>query len=301
MQTISRFNGRAPIPVTAVKGGTATIYATATDGSGTKGSCAVNVEEINVSDITLSPVSLTLTKGQSKTLSATVSPSNAQNKTLKWVSSNDTVVSVDQSGKVTALKSGTVYITVIATDGSDKRSSCPILVSDPNSANTQLEAYNKVVHYIRTNPTELLYEDEDPCISVYEDYGQSGYQYYSISASPWGGLEFHHEYETTKSGLTSRGSVTFDTFFINNYTIDPYVSFSVRDSVLGYINGFSAEATIDARNYSKNTTLSFSGLSYDDNKTANTSMQLAFTSWQLMLMTKCSTSMKDIGFSSFTL
>ena len=286
--------------VTAVKGGTATIYATATDGSGTKGSCAVSVEEINVSDITLSPVSLTMTKGQSKTLSATVSPSNAQNKTLKWVSSNDTVVSVDQSGKVTALKAGTVYITVIATDGSDKRSSCPILVSDPNSANTQLEAYNKVVHYIRTNPTELLYEDEEPCISMYESYGQSGYQLYSISATPWGGLEFHHEYETTKSGLTSTASVSFETNFYNNYTIEPHISFSVRDSVLGYINGFNAEATIDARNYSKNTTLSFSGLSYDDNKTANTAMQLAFSSWRLLLMRKCLTDIKDIGFSSYS-
>ena len=287
--------------VTAVKGGTATIYATATDGSGTKGSCAVSVEEINVSDITLSPVSLTLTKGQSKTLSATVSPSNAQNKTLQWFTDNHTIASVDQSGKVTALKAGTTYITAVATDGSDKRCSCPVLVSDPNSGNAQLEAYNKLVHYIRTNPTGI-YDYGDPYLFEYEDYGQNGYQAYSITATPWGGLEFHHEYETTKSGLTSTASVSFETIFYNNYTIEPHISFNVKDSISHhYINGFSAEATIDARNYSKNTTLSFSGLSYDDNKTANTAIQLAFTSWQLMLMTKCSTSMKDIGFSSFTL
>ena len=286
--------------VTAVKGGTATIYATATDGSGTKGSCAVSVEEINVSDITLSPVSLTMTKGQSKTLSATVSPSNAQNKTLQWISSNDTVVSVDQSGKVTALKAGTAYIYVKATDGSKKISSCPVLVSDPNSANKQLESYNKVVHYIRTNPTGID-DDGNPYISQYDDYSQTGYQFYSITAMEYGGLAFYQELQTTKSGLTSTGSVYLETNFNYNYTIEPYYSFSVTDSILGYINGCHGRATIDARNYSKNTTLSFSGLSYDDNKTANTSMQLAFTSWQLMLMTKCSTNMKDIGFSSFTL
>ena len=286
--------------VTAVKGGTATIYATATDGSGTKGSCAVSVEEINVSDITLSPVSLTMTKGQSKTLSATVSPSNAQNKTLQWISSNDTVVSVDQSGKVTAMKAGTAYIYVKATDGSKKISSCPVLVSDPNSANKQLEAYNKVVHYIRTNPTGID-DDGNPYISQYDDYSQTGYQFYSITAMEYGGLAFYQELQTTKSGLTSTGSVYLETNFNYNYTIEPYYSFSVTDSILGYINGCHGRATIDARNYSKNTTLSFSGLSYDDNKTANTAMQLAFTSWQLMLMTKCSTNMKDIGFSSFTL
>ena len=49
-----------------------------------------------------------LTKGKSKTLKATVSPSNATNKSVKWSSSNKKIAAVNAKGKVTGKKAETV-------------------------------------------------------------------------------------------------------------------------------------------------------------------------------------------------
>ena len=59
-----------------------------------------------------------LTLGETDTLIANVAPSTATNKTVVWTSSNDSVVSVDNTGKITALREGTATITVTTADGS---------------------------------------------------------------------------------------------------------------------------------------------------------------------------------------
>ena len=95
--------------VTAVKEGTATITASC---GGKSATCAVTVEKkvIPVSSVTLSKSSLSLVEGESSTLTATVSPSDATDQTVTWTSSNTAVAKVD-GGKVTAVKEGTATIT----------------------------------------------------------------------------------------------------------------------------------------------------------------------------------------------
>ena len=51
-----------------------------------------------------------LTEGETGTITATVKPDNATNKTVTWSSSNPTIAAVDQNGIVTALQSGEVII-----------------------------------------------------------------------------------------------------------------------------------------------------------------------------------------------
>jgi uncharacterized protein YjdB len=58
-----------------------------------------------------------LYKGQTLTLTATVSPSNVTDKTVKWKSSNTRVAKVDRYGKVTAVGAGTAKITAKTTNG----------------------------------------------------------------------------------------------------------------------------------------------------------------------------------------
>jgi len=119
--------------VTAVSAGTATITATANDGSGKIGTCTVtvNVPIVLVSSINLSSSSLSLYVGDTSTLSATVLPENATDKTYTWSSNNTAVATVNASGLVTAVSAGTATITATANDGSGVTSSCSVTVNQP--------------------------------------------------------------------------------------------------------------------------------------------------------------------------
>ena len=116
--------------VTGVRAGTATIRATATDGSGKYGSCTVTVTagSVAVTGVTLNKSAASVGVGGSTTLTATVKPSNATNKTVTWSSSNTSVATVDSSGKVTGVSAGTATITVTTSDGG-YTATCQVTVS----------------------------------------------------------------------------------------------------------------------------------------------------------------------------
>ena len=78
--------------------------------------CMDEPAPITVTSVTLDSTSLSLIEGESQKLTATVSPSNAENKEVLWTSSNSTVASV-KDGLVTALKPGIATITVKTADG----------------------------------------------------------------------------------------------------------------------------------------------------------------------------------------
>lgn len=86
-------------------------------------------ETVKVSGITLNPdISLEIKEGSSYTIKATVSPSNATNSSVKWVSSSPDVATVDDNGNVTALKAGSTTINCTAVDGSGVSASCTVTV-----------------------------------------------------------------------------------------------------------------------------------------------------------------------------
>ena len=107
----------------AVTKGTATITATAADGSGKKAVCKITVKQ-PVTGLKISKTALTVTRGKTAALKVTVSPSNANNKTLKWTTSNKAVATVTSRGVVKGIKKGTATITATATDGSKKKGAC---------------------------------------------------------------------------------------------------------------------------------------------------------------------------------
>ncbi len=86
---------------------------------------------VKVSKITLNKTSAGLVKGKTLQLSATVSPTNASNKTVSWRSSNKAVATVTSGGKVTAKAAGTATITCTAKDGSGKKATCRVTVTNP--------------------------------------------------------------------------------------------------------------------------------------------------------------------------
>lgn len=79
-----------------------------------------------VESIKLNKTSLKLKKGSTYQLTASVAPADASNQNLKWSSSNPSVVSVDQNGKVTLKGYGLAAITAQAQDGSNAKASCKV-------------------------------------------------------------------------------------------------------------------------------------------------------------------------------
>lgn len=77
---------------------------------GVIGKCSVTVKDVTAQSITLSAESLQLGVGRSETLTATVIPDNAVDKTITWSSENDGIATVDESGKVTAVGQGETNI-----------------------------------------------------------------------------------------------------------------------------------------------------------------------------------------------
>lgn len=109
--------------VTAIAKGDATITAQAGEKTA---KCTVSVyKEIPVSSIELDKTSLSLVVGDEVTLGATVKPDDATNKAVVWSSSDDGVATVDDSGKVSALKEGNAIITAMA---EGKKATCSVSV-----------------------------------------------------------------------------------------------------------------------------------------------------------------------------
>ena len=116
--------------VTSAGKGVVTITATTTDGSNLSDSCIVTVEQL-VTEITLDPQAKTLNVGESFTLSSSVLPENANDKSVTWSSSNTNVASVDTLGNVTALRRGSATITATTKDGSNINASSVVTVLQP--------------------------------------------------------------------------------------------------------------------------------------------------------------------------
>ena len=90
-------------------------------------SCSEEPAPVCVSAVTLDTNSITLVEGDSQTLTATISPSNAENQKVLWSSSNSSVATVKE-GVVTAIKPGSATITVKSDDGG-KTATCEVTVN----------------------------------------------------------------------------------------------------------------------------------------------------------------------------
>ena len=120
--------------VTAQGVGTTTIRATAQDGSNVYGTCRVTVAApIAVTGITLNKSCITMNKGISFDLDATVMPSNAAVTRVQWSTDNASVATVTSRGKVCAVGIGKAKITATAKDGSGKHAHCYVTVSETKS------------------------------------------------------------------------------------------------------------------------------------------------------------------------
>lgn len=89
----------------------------------------VTPSAIAVTSITLD-ADATINVGETKTLTATVAPDNATDKTVSWSSEDETIATV-ADGVVTAVAAGTAIVTATANDGSGVKAQCTVTVKIP--------------------------------------------------------------------------------------------------------------------------------------------------------------------------
>lgn len=140
--------------VTAISEGTATITAYA---GAVKAECIITVTPSTATSIALSQTSVELTIGESTTITATVSPANASDKTITW-SSSDTEVATVSDGTITAVATGTATIT--AQCGS-VTAECVVTVSPVEATSIELSNTTVDLHIGETfGLTATVYPDD---------------------------------------------------------------------------------------------------------------------------------------------
>ncbi len=130
---VSISNDDGVVSAVGVAAGTATLTITSESGlTNTLDITVVEPEKVTGITVTLSASSVT--KGSQVTATATVTPSNAENKAVTWSTSNEEVATVNSKGVVTTVGVGTVEIIATAADGSGVVGQATLTVTEPTSA-----------------------------------------------------------------------------------------------------------------------------------------------------------------------
>lgn len=146
--------------VTAVGAGTATITAITADGGFAK-SCEVTVTEAEAGEIVygLDQNSLSLEKGKTGQLVVTDAEGNAPVDVLKWVSSDETIATVDENGLVTAVAAGNADVSVSV--GEKFFDSCVVEVTDKEIQALLLDESSITLTEGETKPLQISIVPKD--------------------------------------------------------------------------------------------------------------------------------------------
>ena len=116
--------------ITAVGEGTTTVTVSSKDDPTKKDTITVTVKK-PVTEITLEKEKTILYVDETEDLVVTVNPEEATNKKLIWESDDETVVTVDENGKITAIGEGTATVTVTSEDDPTKKDTIIVKVKIP--------------------------------------------------------------------------------------------------------------------------------------------------------------------------
>ena len=92
---------------------------------------------VHITGVKINPATLNLVEGESQTITVTITPENATNKTVKWQSSDEQVATVNSLNVVTAHNMGSAILTLTTVDGNHKVM-CIVNVSSNGGTEVQL-------------------------------------------------------------------------------------------------------------------------------------------------------------------
>ena len=144
-------------------------------------------KNIRVTGVSINNQNITMYVGQTSSVSSTVTPENATNKSVTWKSSNTDIVTIDNSGKLVAKKVGTANITVTTNDGGKSSTtnvtvvaqSIPVTgvkftktnLSIEKNANSNLTTYLSISPSNATNK-EVTWSSSNTSVAVVDQNGK---------------------------------------------------------------------------------------------------------------------------------
>ena len=156
-------------------------------------------DAIEAASVTLNKTALTLNEGESETLTAIVEPTEAEDKTVTWSSSNNSVATVS-NGKITAIKEGTATITAKITN--NKAATCEVTVQA-----------KEVIVASGTTGSLTWKLTSDSILTISGNGTMTDYSYYG--RAPWYSLRESIKTVITE-GVTNIGNLAFA--FCSNLT-----------------------------------------------------------------------------------
>lgn len=154
--------------ITGIKAGTTSVTAIYGDKKAVI-NVTVKSSVVNAGSISLNVSNKEMQQGESFILNAVVSPNNADNKNVKFSSSDKNIASVSPDGKVTAQNAGHTVITAETEDGSHK-AECQITVIEASNLLTSLTVENNKFDFPLLNGTSLFINiPAEPVISKYSN------------------------------------------------------------------------------------------------------------------------------------
>ena len=187
---------------------------------------------VSVTGVSLNKNSTSLVVGDTETLTATISPSNASNQSVTWTSSKTSVATVS-NGVVTAKAAGTATITVKTSDG-NKTATCSVTVSNPAKTLSSIAISGEKTSYTMgdsfVKPTITATFSDSTTSNVTSSASFNGFdtnlvgqQTITVSYT-YGGITKTASYTITVTPLTttetSGGSATASNGAISGWTID---------------------------------------------------------------------------------
>ena len=137
------------------------------------------MSDIPVTGVSLDANNINIEKGSSKTVVATIIPSNATNKNVTWSSSNNSIATVN-NGVITAISAGTCMITVTTVDGGYTASCTVNSLVYPTSISFNMTEISHIINESRIedlqvsfepsdcNVKDLIWDSTDPSIATYD-------------------------------------------------------------------------------------------------------------------------------------
>lgn len=164
--------------VVGLRKGTVKITVKSTDGSKLSAQCVVTVKQA-VKNINLNKTLITGSKGTKVTLKAKVTPTKADNRIVKWQSSNKKIATVNKKGVVTVKGKGCAVIKCTSGDGSGVYNKCVVNNSskaksiklNKKSAKISAGLGLKLKATVKGNCKEVLWKSSNNKVATVTDSG----------------------------------------------------------------------------------------------------------------------------------